>query len=180
MDAQNCCLRSGYSRYLVTHSFSWCTRAECPDNIRLNEVGALLDTLGVTEPPHFSPSCPVDQFMLKLVSSVLSHVVHIRTILADEEYGYGMDSVTCEHFLGLDWQATFIRKFCTPVVNVSGAQDDLISFEPGMVNPPQTQYYRQAFDCTTTMFNGVEDLDLTQVLPRSTAFTLDDLRHTIQ
>ena len=180
MDAGNCCLRAGYSRYLVTRSFSWCNRTDCPDNERLNEVGALLDNLGVTDLPHFLPSCPVDQFMLKLVSCVLSHVVQIRTVLAEDEYSYGMDSVTCEHFLGLDWQATFVRKFCTPIITVPSSQTNLISFEPGVVNPPQVQYYRQAFESTVTLFPGNDELDLSQVLPRATAFTLDDLRHTIQ
>ena len=177
-DARNCCLRAGYSRYLVTHSFSWCERADCPDNVRLNEVGALLDH--VSSAPNFSPTCVVDIFMLKLVSCVLGHVLKMRSLLLDNELEYGMGNVTCERFLGLDWQATFIRKFCVPVVHVSDAQADLICLEPGMVNPPQVQYYQQAFAPTVTLFNELQDLDLSQVLPRRTVFTLDDLRHTVQ
>ena len=178
VDAKNCCLRAGYSRYLVTHSFSWCARSECPDNARMNQVGALLSHVGNGQ--SFEPSCPVDLFMSKLVSSVLSHVMRIRAVLDEDEHGYGMGNVTCERFLGLDWQATFIRKFCVPVVHVSDAQADLICLEPGMVNPPQVQYYQQSFTPTVTLFNELQDLDLSQVLPRRAVFTLDDLRHTVQ
>ena len=178
MDARNCCLRAGYSRYLVTHSFSWCERAECPDNVRLNDVGALLDH--VNDAPNFSPTCVVDIFMLRLVSCVLGHVLQMRTLLLDNELEYGMGNLTCERFLDLDWQAVFIRKFCVPVVEAPHGLADLIAFEPGVVNPPLIQRYRQAFPSSVDLFPGNEDLNLSQVLDQEVTFTLSDLQHTVQ
>ena len=118
--------------------------------------------------------------MLKLVSCVLGHVLKMRSLLLDNELEYGMGNVTCERFLDLGWQAVFLRKFCVPVVLAPRDQADLIAFEPGVVNPPQVQHYRQAFPSCVDMFPGNDELNLSQVLSQEVAFTLNELQHTVQ
>ena len=177
MDDRNQCLRHAYSNYRARHCFSWCNRPGCPDNARLNEAGVLLDYLNTD--PHFSPGCVVDLFMLKLVACILGHVFRLREIVAEDDYDYGLGEISCERFLGLDWQANFVRKFCTPVVPAPANGEDLITFDVGEVPHPQVQHYRQAFQSNVHLVDDAADLDLSQVLPRDSVFTMRDLSHTL-
>ena len=128
--------------------------------------------------PHFTPTCVVDRFMLKLVSCVLSHVLELRQLITEPNASYGLSLPNCEHFLGFGWQYNFLRKFCTPVVVLAQPDQDMIQFGPGEVDPPVIQQYRQAFPSAVTLFPGVQDLDISRVLPLETVFTMSDLRHS--
>ena len=163
--------------YQTRHSFYWCERRECPDNVRFNEAGVLLDH--DNRDPSFAPSCVVDLFMLKLVSCVLAHVFELRSLVDSDDYDYGLDNITCERFLGVGWQAIFLQKFCTTVTRVGNDVENLISFNSDDAVPPHAQQYVQAYPSNVHLVDNVHDLDLTQVLPVGTDFTLHDLSHTM-
>ena len=130
------------------------------------------------------PRCVVDIFMLKMVSCVLSHVLEMQKIVSEDSTSdYGMGSISCERFLGTGWQAHFLKKFCTQIN--AGAADEtgrnLISLNE---NPRESlahsnPRYVQLFSSTETLVDDCSDLDLTQVLPVYSEFTLSDVSHTM-
>ena len=127
--------------------------------------------------PQYAPTCVVDQFMLKLVSCVLSHVLDLQNLISAPNTDYGLDSPNCQHFLGFGWQYNFLRKFCIPVVPSPTGGQDLMHFVPGETLFPTVQHYRQAFASDVILVNGVDDLNLSQVLPLDAVFTMADIRH---
>ena len=127
--------------------------------------------------PQFPPTCVVDQFMLKLVSCILSHVLELRRLMSEPNVDYGLDPPNCQHFLGFGWQYNFLRKFCTPVVAPPLGLDDLLDFTPGEAVPPSIQHYRQSFASDVVLVDGIPDLNISQVLPVDATFTMSDLRH---
>ena len=185
-DEECLCLRHGFNKFKQNHVFYWCQRFDCPDKVRFR---CSAENVKFMEPYNVKvdilpPRCVVDIFMLKLVSCVLSHVLEIQRIVQeDDTFDYGMGSVSCERFLGVGWQATFLKSFCTQVD--AGDADEsgrnLISLNESPVEnlARSNPRYLQLFSSTVTLVDDCRDVDLTQVLPIYTEFTLSDLSHSM-
>ena len=179
-DDQSLCLRHGFNLFERTQVFSWCRRYDCPDAVRLRSVDAP-NPFGDVD--VLAPRCIVDKFMLRLVSCVLRHIFNMRRVMEDEEDDFGLEALSCERFLGVGWQATFLKKFCTKVDhgNAGNADRDLIALEEENVNlmTRPDPLYRQAHASDVFLIPQNPDLNLTHVLPVETEFRMSDVSHTM-
>ena len=208
-DEESRCLRHGYNQFCRTQSFAWCERVDCPDATRFREsetLGAPVmsasdtpndaqeegapETFGPAPVFHpldgntsYSPRCVVDLCMLKLVSSVLSHIFAIRRVMEEEGDDHGLAEISCEHFLGTGWQAVFLKKFCVQLDHgdAGNVEQDLIALSDGHTNlmARPNPRFKQSHASNVVLIADNRDLDLTTVLPVTTEFRLSDVSHTM-
>ena len=179
-DDNNMCLRHGFNHYERTQVFHWCRRYDCPDAARLRLIQAD-NPFGNVDLQ--APTCIVNKFMFRLVSCVLSHIFNMRRIMDQEEDDYGLETLSCERFLGIGWQATYLKRFCQKVEHVNADADgrDLIALGSDHENLLKSTdpLYRQAHATDTVLLEENRELDLTQVLPVEIEFHLSDVSHTM-
>ena len=113
--------------------------------------------------PHLRPFFHLGCADCIFLCDLLLHLVYTHSDLRPFHLGY------IQHICGI----------LPPVVPAPADGEDLIVFDVGEVPPPQVQHYRQAFQSNVHLVDDVADLDLSQVLPRDTVFTMRDLSHTL-
>ena len=150
----------------------------------MNAFDGNLDLVSAPGDAVLTPRCRVDIYMLKLVSNVLSHVLTIRQIMADEDDDQGLEgALSCERFLGVGWQANFLKRFCVELGpdHAGEEEHDLIALQGEQVNlrPRPSPRYRQAYPSTVVLVDEDRDLDLTTILPLETEFNMSDVSHTM-
>ena len=181
-DDESLCLRHGYNIYCRTQVFAFCQRYDCPDAVRCRQVDS---DHPYGEGPLHEPTCVVNKCMLKLISCVLSHVLRMKRIVEEEDDGtdYGLDVLSCERFLGIGWQAPFLKKFCVQLDHgeAGNAAQDLIALDEDVQNlmaRPDPRY-RQAHASDIVLVADNRDLDLSQVLSAGSEFRMSDVSHTM-
>ena len=174
------CLRHGFNHYERTQVFHWCRRHDCPDAVRLRLIQQD-NPFGDID--YAAPSCVVNQFMLRLVSCILSHIQNMRRVMDEDESDYGLGVLSCERFLGIGWQAIFLKRFCVQVERgvPSSAAQNLIALDNNRATLMQRSdpVYRQAHPSSVILLPENRDLDLTQVLPIDAEFHMSDVSHTM-
>ena len=192
MDDRNKCLREAFSHYGDEHYFRFCRRFGCPDAERMAQYQADrrqdfttpdlscppfdFMTAHITSVPQRAPTCVVNIFMLKLISTVMGHVFALRKLLKEPGNSTTITSVTCEHFLHRGWQGKFLRTYCQPAHVVGESQGNLIGLD-GEVPPPAslTQTYRLTVPVSKEVVPDHKDSNLSTLYDSTIVFTQEFL-----